>query len=87
MAPDAAATGGEQGEPPAAAAKTKAGPRLGGRGDGRGHAMQSHRWQMCESSSPQAGEGLSSGNRHGFQSTIVGIKRSRLCGGYPGRSG
>ncbi len=26
MAPDAAATGGEQGEPPAAAAKTKAGP-------------------------------------------------------------
>ena len=49
MAPNAAATGGEQGEPPAAAAKTKAGPRLGGRGDGRGHAIQSQRKQMCES--------------------------------------
>ena len=49
MAPDAAATGGEQGESPAAAAKTKAGPRLGGRGDGRGHAIQSQRKQMCES--------------------------------------
>ena len=49
MAPDAAATGGEQGEPPAAAAKTKAGPRLGGRGDGREHAIQSQRKQMCES--------------------------------------
>ena len=55
MAPDAAATGGEQGEPPAAAAKTKAGPRLGGRGDGRGHAIQSQRKQMCESGSQQAG--------------------------------
>ena len=59
MAPDAAATGGEQGEPPAAAAKTKAGPRLGGRGDGRGHAIQSQRKQMCESGSPQAGRGAS----------------------------
>ena len=57
MAPDAAATGGEQGEPPAAAAKTKAGPRLGGRGDGRGHAIQSQRKQMCESGR-QAGRGL-----------------------------
>ena len=51
MAPDAAATGGEQGEPLAAAAKTKAGPRLRGRGDGRGHAIQSQRKQMCESRS------------------------------------
>ena len=48
MAPDAAATGGEQGEPLAAAAKTKAGPRLGGRGDGRGRAIQSQRKQMCD---------------------------------------
>ena len=56
MAPDAAATGGEQGEPPAAAAKTKAGPRLGGRGDGRGHAIQSQRKQMCESGRLQGRE-------------------------------
>ena len=56
LARDAAATGGEQTEPPAAALKTEAGPRLGGRGDGRGHAVRSHRKQMCESSSSACGE-------------------------------
>ena len=61
MAPDAAATGGEPGEPLAAAAKTKAGPRLGGRGDGRGHAIQGQRKQMCESRRPGGGWGLTWG--------------------------